>query len=256
METLFQKYPVYKLILDAAIPHLINGRPYKLVHTIWGIEDALKILKGEGSENLISIVMPAFIFHDSRWDAVEGTNVDSTNWGSRKGRITHMREGAKFAREVLERLGYPDEQISQITHIISEHDNRYLDPSWKPDSQAATLHFGIDAAFIFSPYFWKDWYTKYSNMNPLKCLQQQAKKYQYNAFYPVTAQALIDRQTELRRAEIESGRRGGLGVYHGYFETTNELSRASIKMVEDGASPMDIMKRLDVLLTNGGLSRR
>ena len=92
----------------------------------YGIAQALLSQIPEADEN---IVLPAILLHDTGWSTVdERENLEAIapdRDGSRDHLvIQHEKEGARIARDILERVGVPEVDIRQIVDIIDGHDTR------------------------------------------------------------------------------------------------------------------------------------
>ncbi|OGI28469.1 MAG: hypothetical protein A2184_04045 [Candidatus Moranbacteria bacterium RIFOXYA1_FULL_44_7] len=76
------------------------------------------------------IVVPAAILHDIGWSQLSEEekfiifNSNATKEEMLHVRIRHQKEGVKLAKEILEKLEYPLDQIKKILEIISQHDTR------------------------------------------------------------------------------------------------------------------------------------
>ncbi len=44
LESLFEEHPAFEEMYVAAAPHLVAGRPFNLIHTLWGIVDAVILI--------------------------------------------------------------------------------------------------------------------------------------------------------------------------------------------------------------------
>lgn len=92
----------------------------------YGIAQALLSQIPEAEEN---IVLPAIMLHDVGWSTVnERENLEAISPdkdGSRNHLVVqHEKEGARIAREILQQVGIPEEDILKITEIIDGHDTR------------------------------------------------------------------------------------------------------------------------------------
>lgn len=76
------------------------------------------------------VVLPAIILHDTGWSQLtrEDWQVvfspEATAEDEMRVRIKHQDEGVKIAENVLAQVDYPQEYISEILEIISQHDTR------------------------------------------------------------------------------------------------------------------------------------
>ena len=80
------------------------------------------------------VVRIAILLHDTGWARVEDesrilTEGFAGDWRTSDVRFEHERHGCDIAREVLARLGYPDDFVTRVTDIIDGHDTR-------PDSRS------------------------------------------------------------------------------------------------------------------------
>jgi HD superfamily phosphodiesterase len=92
----------------------------------YGIAQALLSQIPEADEN---IVLPAILLHDTGWstvDEVENLEAIAPDRDGSKEHLVfqHEKEGARIAREILEQVGVPEEDIVQIIDIIDGHDTR------------------------------------------------------------------------------------------------------------------------------------
>lgn len=92
----------------------------------YGIAQALLSQIPEAKEN---IVLPAILLHDTGWstvDEVENLEAIAPDRDGSKQHLVfqHEKEGARIAREILEQVGVPEEDIVEITTIIDGHDTR------------------------------------------------------------------------------------------------------------------------------------
>jgi HD superfamily phosphodiesterase len=117
MKTIFQK------IWQLAEPYL-NTRKNN-IHTKISIEFAYRLLEKEGGDQ--DIVIPAIILHDVGWKRVPG-NLQLKAFGpkatSPELNRLHEVEGAKIAKDILERVNYDEDRIEEILEIIDGHDSR------------------------------------------------------------------------------------------------------------------------------------
>ena len=106
---------VYNKIWELARPYYEKGRPMDIDHIDWMMGDAVVVCKKEGLDD--SILLPLVILHDVEYGV--GEKVSS----ARGSKIQHMAEGAKIARSLLEKVGYPDDKVKKIEDYILVHDN-------------------------------------------------------------------------------------------------------------------------------------
>jgi hypothetical protein len=74
------------------------------------------------------VVLLAILLHDLGWALVDQADVFRESFGpgmmQSDIRIAHEREGARLAREILGRLGYPAALVDEVAGIIDGHDSR------------------------------------------------------------------------------------------------------------------------------------
>lgn len=92
----------------------------------YGIAQALLSQIPDAQEN---IVLPAILLHDTGWSTVdERENLEAIapdRDGSRDYLVVkHEKEGARIARSILEQVGVPAHDVTEIVDIIDGHDTR------------------------------------------------------------------------------------------------------------------------------------
>lgn len=76
------------------------------------------------------IVIPAAMLHDIGWSQLEDSekflqfDPNRTKEQEHEVRIKHQTEGTKLAKEILEKVEYPEEHVQHILEIVSQHDTR------------------------------------------------------------------------------------------------------------------------------------
>ncbi|MFH1115010.1 MAG: HD domain-containing protein [Pseudomonadota bacterium] len=93
-------------------------------HTRIAYEFAVRLLDEEGGDP--DVILPAVILHDVGWKCVP-EDLQLTAFGPGKidaalNRI-HETEGARIARELLEKVDYPAPLIDEIAQIVEGHDS-------------------------------------------------------------------------------------------------------------------------------------
>ncbi|MBT8332720.1 MAG: HD domain-containing protein [Deltaproteobacteria bacterium] len=95
------------------------------VHVDISLQFARKLLKAEGGEE--GIVIPAIILHDVGWKKVP-ENLHLKAFGPRATspelNRTHEEQGVKIAGDILSKVRYDKDKISEILKIIDGHDSR------------------------------------------------------------------------------------------------------------------------------------
>lgn len=94
---------------------------------------AERLAESEGAD--IEIVRAAALLHDAHTAQSEGEQ-------SKSSRLSHHESAAKFARQVLQDEGWPEERIASVLHCIRAH--RYRDDSQQPTTLEAQVLFDAD----------------------------------------------------------------------------------------------------------------
>jgi len=113
----------YEEICRLASPFLETRE--NLIHTRVAYGFARKLLAAEGGDE--TVVMPAIILHDVGWKSVpEDLQLKAFGPGVRDREINriHELEGARVAREILEKIGYNPALAQEIVEIVRGHDSR------------------------------------------------------------------------------------------------------------------------------------
>lgn len=110
------KEEIYERILNEAIPFYKKGRKGDIEHIKWLYETVPNFLDESIDEGTL---MPVVLLHDVGYARVPKDS-DSYNLDIRK---LHSEEGAKIAKEILEKIDYPKEKIFEIERLILKHDN-------------------------------------------------------------------------------------------------------------------------------------
>jgi HD superfamily phosphodiesterase len=115
--------PVYERIYRLARPYLDTRR--NDVHVEISLQLALRLLKVEGGDQ--TIVVPAVILHDVGWKKVpEDLHLKAFGPKATSPEINriHEEEGVKIAGEILAKVNYGTQKISEILRIIDGHDSQ------------------------------------------------------------------------------------------------------------------------------------
>jgi hypothetical protein len=120
MKAIFQK--IWELALpyqdqrdDSGHAEVSLGFAHELVKLEYGNED---------------VIIPAIILHDVGWSQLVKErrmlifDKDTKDEDKKVLQQEHEREGVRIAREVLQKVNYPEELIPEILEIISGHDTR------------------------------------------------------------------------------------------------------------------------------------
>ena len=121
--------PIYQRIFERSKPFLRTRK--NLIHTRIALRYTLELLKSEKGDE--GVVIPAIILHDVGWKVVpEHLHLTAFGPNPSNPKLTrlHEREGARIAKDILEKLRYPSGKIEEICQIIKGHDSRKRPLSW------------------------------------------------------------------------------------------------------------------------------
>jgi len=105
---------IYSKIWKLAKPYYKRGRPMDIAHISWMMNEADKICQLEKVDD--SILLPLVILHDV------GYGISEKVYFQKNKKELHMKEGAKLAKEILEKVRYSPEKIQIICNLIRVHD--------------------------------------------------------------------------------------------------------------------------------------
>ncbi len=108
--------PIYFKIWELAQPYYEKGRPMDIAHIKWMMRDAFLVCQIEKIDD--SLLLPLVILHDVGYAKVPKDNISDLDL-----RKANMEEGAKIAKEILEKVDYPKDKVEKIVYYISVHDN-------------------------------------------------------------------------------------------------------------------------------------
>lgn len=112
---------IYLKMWKLAGPYYEKGRFYDVAHIEWMMEEADKIADLEKLNK--RLLLPIVILHDIGYSTTKQKN---PNIKEKEVKITHMKEGAKIAKTILEEIDYDKELTEKIVYYISVHDNWIL----------------------------------------------------------------------------------------------------------------------------------
>ena len=115
---------VYNEIFKKAEPYLDTR--HNDVHTSLSYDFARRLLAHYPDADE-TIVLPAIVLHDVGWKMVPEEiqlNAFGPKAKDKKTKRIHEKEGVRIAQEILTRLNYDEEKISEILSIIDGHDTR------------------------------------------------------------------------------------------------------------------------------------
>lgn len=107
---------IYSKIWQLARPYYERGRPMDIAHIEWMMAEAESVCKKESIDD--TLLLPLVILHD-----VGYANVPKDNPFNLDLRKTHMAEGEKIAKTILEEMKYPLDKSEKIAHYVSIHDS-------------------------------------------------------------------------------------------------------------------------------------
>ena len=125
-------------------------------HTLAAVYWMEKLIEKEGGDK--RILIPAIYLHDIGY----GKDIKSLQERISRKKI-HMEEGAKEAEKILSKIGFSEDEIKEITHLIRIHDN-FKELKTKNDFLIfeADSHPQIDSERV-TPSFTKEEYKNYLN---------------------------------------------------------------------------------------------
>lgn len=110
----------FKQLKKEVLNILRNGRPnWDVPHTLATVHYIKKLLKYEGGDERILIT--TMYLHDIGYSWVRKDLNKRDN--VMKSKSDHMKNGVIFARPILQKLGYGEEESRQILHLIGNHDD-------------------------------------------------------------------------------------------------------------------------------------
>jgi len=120
-------------------------------HVVRVYKIAERLASAEGAD--MEIVRAAALLHDAQGDInaendhpVSGTDSETRAGGAEglqdAGRADHQHASARFARQVLEAEGWPDERIAAVEHCIRAH--RFRQVEEQPKTLEAQILFDAD----------------------------------------------------------------------------------------------------------------
>lgn len=115
--------PIFRQIYQLAQPYLSTR--HNDVHTEMSMQFAYQLMSAEGGQE--SIVIPAIILHDVGWKKVpEELHLKAFGPKATMPELNrvHEVEGVKIAKDILEKVNYDVEEMTQILEIIDGHDSR------------------------------------------------------------------------------------------------------------------------------------
>lgn len=139
---------IFLEIWKQAKPYYKKGRIYDVHHITWMMNQGDKI----GSKININkdILMPLIILHDVAYHVKGERNPKIADKDSK---IVHMREGAKIARLILNKVHYDSLLTNKIVNYISVHDNWALgDDTPYKESKEMALFTDLDFLSAQSSY--------------------------------------------------------------------------------------------------------
>ena len=115
--------PIFRQIYQLAQPYLSTR--HNDVHTEMSMQFAYQLMSAEGGQE--SIVIPAIILHDVGWKKVpEELHLKAFGPKATMPELNrvHEVEGVKIAKDILEKVNYDVEEMTQILDLIGGHDSR------------------------------------------------------------------------------------------------------------------------------------
>jgi uncharacterized protein len=129
---------------------LMKGRQTDWEHTLRAVEYGKYLLRHEEGDE--EIVIPALYLHDIGWGSVNFDDFRKASPKKKKEAVSvflHMRNGAAFARKILDDLGWDPEKTQMIVSIIEIHDD--TDKIFALDNPSANLITEADRMDRYGP---------------------------------------------------------------------------------------------------------
>ncbi len=114
----------YFKIWEEAIPYLKKCRSGDLEHCARIAEEVYNL--GKNKDLDLDVLIPVAIFHDIGHSAVlpEHFYLITGPKKEKNSKLVHMLTGAKIAKDILNKIDYPEDKIKQIVELIAIHDNQ------------------------------------------------------------------------------------------------------------------------------------
>jgi len=115
----------YAAVWRAALPYLRARKNDVHVPLSYGYAEELLARHPSADRD---VVLLGILLHDVGWAIVDQEAILREGFGpgmmESDVRIAHEKEGARLAREILERLGYPADTVEHVVAIVDGHDTR------------------------------------------------------------------------------------------------------------------------------------
>lgn len=153
---------IYLKIWQLAKPYYRKGRSYNIAHVWWQMRHADKIAELEKLDK--KLLLPIIILHDVGYAMVKQKNPNIKDRASKK---LHMQEGAKIARQILEKVGYDPLLTQKIAYYVSVHDNWSLgdDTPYRECREMAVFN-DLDFLFVTSQFRYFKIFAQSMEMTP------------------------------------------------------------------------------------------
>lgn len=189
---------IYKKMWELAKPHYQKGRPMDIDHIEWMMKDALFVCKKEKIDD--SLLIPLVILHDVGYSKVPKGNPFRLDL-----KTSHMKAGAKIAKEILQKLNYPADKTEKIIYYVSAHDNWIFgeDNLFKEDIILGVFN-DLDYMWMATPKGFPA-LMKILKKNHFEMLEylEKNEKVQRRPFCTTTTKELYDNYMDDRRNELK-----------------------------------------------------
>lgn len=135
---------IHKVIFELAKPYYLRGRPYDIQQIEWMIGHVEKLVELEKLDE--DLLMPLCLLHDIGYSKLAENN---PNPKSKEPKKIHMAEGARLAREILDKVQCEKVLSDRIVYYISVHDNWILGDD-SPYQECADMAVFNDLDFIYA----------------------------------------------------------------------------------------------------------
>ena len=194
---------VYLTMWELAQPYYKKGRSYDIEQVAWMMKQADRLTDLEGLNK--KILLPLVILHDVGYSKVE---IKDPNIKDKVTKKIHMREGARIAKEILNKVGYDQALTEKIVYYISVHDNWILDDnSPYQESSEMALFNDLDFLWVTSNIDAFKVNAKSLNMTPEEFYKfwEKDEKITSRPFCCETTKRMFDKSMEKIKTAISQG---------------------------------------------------
>jgi len=192
----FTMKEIYKKIWKLAKPYYEKGRPMDIDHIDWIMQEALVVCEKEKVDD--SLLVPLVILHDV------GYGETGPAYFEKNLKKLHMEAGEKIARQILEKVNYPNDKIEQIASWISVHDNWIFGKTevYK-ENKILNIFSDLDFTWMASKKGF-EYIRKHLKKNPEEMIKylETAEKHENIPFCTETTKMIYNDNLSERKAEL------------------------------------------------------